>query len=80
MKICWAVSVELCWRTLLSSIFNFGQISKFQKGHYSQKKKIESDFPVDMHIYTLSPSFTTKFHEILLSDFRGVKLADKLFQ
>ena len=34
-KFCWAVSVELCWRTVLSSIFNFGQISMFKKGYYS---------------------------------------------
>ena len=32
-------SVELCWRTVLSSIFYFGQISKFKKGHYSQNKR-----------------------------------------
>ena len=30
--------MELCWRTVLSSIFNFGQTSKFKNGHYSQKK------------------------------------------
>ena len=36
-------------------LFNFGQISKFKKGHNSQKK-IESEFPVDMYIYMLSPS------------------------
>ena len=54
-KFCWANSVELWWQTILSSIFHFGQISKFKKGHYFQKK-FESKFPVDMHIYTLSPS------------------------
>ena len=35
-----------------SSIFHFGQISKFKKG-VTPRKKIESKFPVDMHIYTL---------------------------
>ena len=49
------VSLELRWQTVLSSILNFGQISKFKKGHYSPPK-IESEFPVDVHIYTLSPS------------------------
>ena len=36
------------------SIFHFRQISKFKKGHWSQKK-IEPKCPVDMHIYTLCP-------------------------
>ena len=61
-----------------SSIFHFGQISKFKKINFSQKK-IESKFPVDMHIYALSKSYiTTKFHEILLSGFRGVALTNCL--
>ena len=38
-----------------SSIFHFGQISKFKKG-VAPRKKVESKFPVDMHIYTLFPS------------------------
>ena len=38
-----------------SSIFQFGQISKFKKG-IILIKKMESKFPVDMHIYTLCPS------------------------
>ena len=38
-----------------SSIFHFGQISKFKKGKL-QEKKMESKFPVDMHIFTLCPS------------------------
>ena len=118
-----------------SSIFHFRQISKFKKS-LIQRKKMESKFPVDMHIYTLCPSFlqsfrkfcqavseelrwqtvtvvffissnfevqkernserknwikiscgyahlqimsfiTTKFHVILLSDFRGVALTRK---
>ena len=46
-----AVSVELQWRTVLSNIFN----SKFKKG-VTPREKNESEFPVDMHIYTLSPS------------------------
>ena len=38
-----------------SSIFHFRQISKFKKG-VNPRKKMESKFPVDMHIYTLCPS------------------------
>ena len=37
-----------------SSIFNFGQISKFKRG-ITLRKKIQSEFPVNMHIYTLRP-------------------------
>ena len=58
-----------------SSIFHFCQISKFKKGHCSQKKKIESEFPVDMHIYTLCPSLL-QFQEFLLSGFRRVVLTN----
>ena len=57
-----------------SSIFHFGQISKFKKG-VTPRKKIESKLPMDMLIYTVCPS--TKFHEILLSGFRGVALTRK---
>ena len=39
-----------------SSIFHFGQISKFKRGVTPRKKKTESKFPVDMYIYTLCPS------------------------
>ena len=38
-----------------SSIFHFRQISKFKKG-INPRKKMESKFPVDMHMYTLCPS------------------------
>ena len=37
------------------SIFHFGQISKFKKG-VIPRKKMESKFPVDMHIYMVCPS------------------------
>ena len=37
------------------SIFHFGQICKFKKG-VTPRKKVESKFPMDMHIYTLCPS------------------------
>ena len=37
-----------------NSIFHFGQISKFKKGA-TPRKKIESEFPVDMHVNTLCP-------------------------
>ena len=43
-----------------SIIFHFGQISKFKKG-VTLRKKIESKFPVDMHIYTLRPSELPSF-------------------
>ena len=36
-----------------SSIFHFGKFSKFNNG-VTQRKKIESKFPVDKRIYTLS--------------------------
>ena len=38
-----------------SSIFYFGQISKFKKG-VTPSKEIESKFPVDMRIYIECPS------------------------
>ena len=38
-----------------SSIFHFGQISKFQKG-VNPRKKFQSKFPVDKRIYILCPS------------------------
>ena len=37
-----------------STIFYFGQISKFKKG-VTPRKEIESKFPVDMRIYILYP-------------------------
>ena len=43
-----------------SSIFHFGQMSKFKKGVFP-RKKMESKFPVDMHIYTLCPSQLQSF-------------------
>ena len=43
-----------------SSIFPFCQISKFKKG-VTPRKKLESKFPVDMHIYTLCPSLLQSF-------------------
>ena len=52
-----------------SSISHFGQILKFVKGEIP-REKIESKFPVDMHIYTICP-------EILLSSFRAVALTRK---
>ena len=58
-----------------SSIFNFSQISKFQKGHYSQKKNWSRIFCGYAHLQIKS-FITTKFHEILLSGFRGVALTN----
>ena len=43
-----------------SSIFHFGQISKFKNG-IIPRKRIESKFLVDLHIYTLCPSFLQSF-------------------
>ena len=37
-------------------IFNFGQFLSSKRGITPRKKKIESEFPVNMHIYTFSPS------------------------
>ena len=59
-KFCSAVSEKLRQQTVLSNIFHFGQISKFKKG-VTPRKKIESKFPVDMHNYTLCPSFLRSF-------------------
>ena len=39
---------------MISNIFHFGKISKFEKGKL--RKKIKSNFPVDMRIYTLCAS------------------------
>ena len=43
-----------------SSILYFGQISKFKKG-VTPRKRIESKFPVDMHIYMVCPSQLQSF-------------------
>ena len=61
-KFCWAVSEELRWQTVLSSIFHFGQISKFKKGVIRRKKKW-TKFPVDMHICTLCHSLLQSFRK-----------------
>ena len=47
--------IKSCANKKNSSIFHFGQISKFKKG-VTPRKKIESKFPVDMRIYTFCPS------------------------
>ena len=61
-------SVERFQWSVLStgSIFNFG-LSKF---------KIESEFPVNIHIYTLRPSLLQRFRTFLLCGFRGVALTN----
>ena len=56
-------------------IFHYGQIFKFKKV-VTPRKKIESKFPVDMRIYTFLHNY--KFHEILLSGFRGVAVTRKI--
>ena len=46
---------EVVLTNCFSSIFHFHQISKFKKG-INPRKKMESKFLVDMHMYTLCPS------------------------
>ena len=58
-----------------SCIFDLDQIPQFKKGTILRRKKIESKFPVDMHIYMVCPS-KLQFHEILLSGFSGVALTN----
>ena len=43
-------------------IFHFGKISKLKKG-VTPINKIESNFHVDMHIYTLCPSLQQSFRK-----------------
>ena len=45
-----------------SSIFHFRQISKIKKS-VIQRKKMESKFPVDMHIYNLCPLLLQSFRK-----------------
>ena len=46
-----------------SSIFHFGQISKFKKGVTQRKKNCKKKFPVDKLIYTLCPSLLQSFRK-----------------
>ena len=69
-KFRWAVSEKWRWQTVLSSIFHFGQISKFKKG----TPRKDSCRYAHLHIIFF---ITTKFHEILLSCFGGVALTRK---
>ena len=60
---------------MLSSIFHFGQFSKFKKGVTPKKKngiKISCGYA---HLHIMS-FINTKFQEILLSGFRGVALTN----
>ena len=54
-----------------SIIFHFRQ-----KGALLPEKKIESECPVDMHIYTLCPSLIQSFRKKLLSGFREIALTN----
>ena len=58
-----------------SSIFHFRQISKFKKGHCSQKKNWIRISYGYAHLHIMS-FITTKFQEILFSGFRGVALTN----
>ena len=49
-----------CANNKSSSIFHFGQISKFKKG-VTPRKKMESKFPVDMGIYTSCSLYLQSF-------------------
>ena len=60
---------------MLSSIFHFGQISKFKKGVTPGKNWINISCGY-AHLHIMS-FITTKFHEILSSGFRGVELTRK---
>ena len=60
---------------MLSSIFHFGQISKFKKG-VTPRKKWKQNFCGYAHLHIMS-FISTKFQEILLSSFRGVALTRK---
>ena len=54
-----------CANKKISSIFHFGQISKFKKG-VTPRKKISCGYA---HLHIMS-FITTKFHEIMLSGFQ----------
>ena len=56
-----------------SSIFNFGYIFKFKKGHFSPKKNHIGTSWGYAHLHIMS-FITTKFYETLLSGYRGVVL------
>ena len=62
---------------VFNSIFHLGKLVS-SNGHKSQKN-IGSKYPANMCIYTECFFITTKFHEFMLSSFRGVALT-KLFQ
>ena len=57
-----------------SSIFHFGQISKFKKGVNPRKHGIKISYGY-AHLHIMS-FITTKFQKILLSRFRGVALTN----
>ena len=65
-KFSWAASEELRWQTLLSSTFNFDQISKFKKGVIPREKNWIKIFCECAHLHIMS-FITTKFQEILFS-------------
>ena len=73
-QFCGAVSKELRWQTVLNSMFHFGQFFKFKKG-VTRRKKLNQNFLWYAHLHGM-PITTTKFHEILLSGFRGVALTN----
>ena len=52
------VALKYCF----TSIFHFGQISKFNKD-VTPRKKMELKFPVEMHIFTICPSLLQSFRK-----------------
>ena len=77
MKFYWAVSEDLCWLTVLSSIFHFGQTAKFKKG-ITLRKKLNQNFLwictstwYVLHNYKVSWNSVERFQK---------SCADKLFQ
>ena len=66
-KFCWTVSEELRWQTVLSSIFHFGQISKFKKGVILRKKMNKNFLSICaskhyvLHYYKVSRNSVERF-------------------
>ena len=75
-KFCWAVSEELCWQTVLSSIFHFGQIYKFKQG-VTPRNKLNENF---LWICTFA-HYVLHYHKVSRNSIERFQrsCADKLF-
>ena len=71
MKFCCVISEELRWQTVAEVYW-----SKLVQRGVTPRKKIESFFPVDMHIYIVCPYYVKRFYEILLCGLRGPASCD----